>query len=901
MTMTVSAGQTRGTLPGHEVFRAALDPGSRSEDRLVVIEGSAGAGKTHALAAIASAARADGHPVVELRADEGDLVIGAASLEPWIALVRAVTAPGAGSSAAAPARVVDRPFVLVDDFHRLNRVTRAELHTMLTSLAGIVGAVVVLSAADRLEVTDAEDLPAVRIGALTRAAAEELLRADRIALSSSRRATLLRLAAGNPLVLREVGRVWADESPSRGSGPFPVSYPPIPGIPAEIRRALGSLGVRAREAALLVAVATVEFPADAASFAMDAAAVAEDIDAGVLRHGDGAPRFRDPLVRAHLLAESSPGDLGDARAAIARSAGVPERLRVLAEAAAQPAAERVHDDGLVPRLRSVAVPALREHRPQDAVAALREAARLTASGDRRRDLHDEAAVIAAFAGDFVHLDPDAEHLDAAADHDADADPDDADRVEPGPRRIAAAAFVRAIRFGEIRECRRDVIAAFHAATPADDVNALAATLQVLCFLRGDSAWWDDATALLDTWRLDPVLRVVEDCRGDGAPVERERLYALAGASARSGDPWKLVALHVAWTLLDATDVRRDRIELMLADSGDGDDLPGYLHRCRTAVSAFQAGRLEVARAEVERVRSIADSWGAQTFVALAEAIDALICSVQGRADLAVDKADRATHWALEHGAPLVARAADHARSSLDIAMGRFEDAHARSTARPTLGQRWGEHSYGPVALLDAVESAARLRVPAHGLALVRAAEQAVGTGRSPRQAMIMKASRAILEDRADTRALFEEALSTLAADDAPFETARVRLAYGEWLRRTMHALEARTQFRLAASAFDALGAEQWRVRAQSELRVAGGISAAPASTVAVDLSEQEQRVASLAAAGLTNKQIANQLFLSPRTVSGHLYRVFPKLGVTTRAGLRDALVGLQPPHAQPGS
>jgi DNA-binding CsgD family transcriptional regulator len=59
-----------------------------------------------------------------------------------------------------------------------------------------------------------------------------------------------------------------------------------------------------------------------------------------------------------------------------------------------------------------------------------------------------------------------------------------------------------------------------------------------------------------------------------------------------------------------------------------------------------------------------------------------------------------------------------------------------------------------------------------------------------------------------------------------------------------------------------------------------------------DLSEQERRVASLAAAGLTNKQIAGQLFLSPRTVSGHLYRLFPKLGVTTRAGLRDALLRL---------
>jgi len=55
------------------------------------------------------------------------------------------------------------------------------------------------------------------------------------------------------------------------------------------------------------------------------------------------------------------------------------------------------------------------------------------------------------------------------------------------------------------------------------------------------------------------------------------------------------------------------------------------------------------------------------------------------------------------------------------------------------------------------------------------------------------------------------------------------------------------------------------------------------------LPVQESRVAHLAAYGLSNKDIGEWLFLSPRTVSGHLYRLFPKLGITSRAGLRDAL------------
>ncbi|MEU1393108.1 helix-turn-helix transcriptional regulator [Nonomuraea sp. NPDC005730] len=62
------------------------------------------------------------------------------------------------------------------------------------------------------------------------------------------------------------------------------------------------------------------------------------------------------------------------------------------------------------------------------------------------------------------------------------------------------------------------------------------------------------------------------------------------------------------------------------------------------------------------------------------------------------------------------------------------------------------------------------------------------------------------------------------------------------------------------------------------------------------LTPQQLQIAQLAAAGLTNKQIAARLFLSPRTVSTHLYQVFPKLGITSRAALRDALANPPDPH-----
>ncbi|MFD6530940.1 response regulator transcription factor, partial [Streptomyces sp. NPDC060184] len=92
----------------------------------------------------------------------------------------------------------------------------------------------------------------------------------------------------------------------------------------------------------------------------------------------------------------------------------------------------------------------------------------------------------------------------------------------------------------------------------------------------------------------------------------------------------------------------------------------------------------------------------------------------------------------------------------------------------------------------------------------------------------------------------------------------------------------------AAETFERLGATTWTERAHTELRATG--TPAPATTTHLaTLTWQERRIADLAAGGLTNKEIGERMHLSPRTVSSHLYRVFPKLGITSRAALRDAL------------
>ena len=126
----------------------------------------------------------------------------------------------------------------------------------------------------------------------------------------------------------------------------------------------------------------------------------------------------------------------------------------------------------------------------------------------------------------------------------------------------------------------------------------------------------------------------------------------------------------------------------------------------------------------------------------------------------------------------------------------------------------------------------------------------------------------------------------------PLYRGRVQLSYGRWLRRQRRPADARGPLRAAREAFDALGARAFAEQARTELRASGERSLVPKSEAWRDLSPQELQIARLAADGLSNREIAARLYLSHRTVGSHLYRVYPKLNVTSRAQLRDALGSL---------
>jgi DNA-binding CsgD family transcriptional regulator len=164
---------------------------------------------------------------------------------------------------------------------------------------------------------------------------------------------------------------------------------------------------------------------------------------------------------------------------------------------------------------------------------------------------------------------------------------------------------------------------------------------------------------------------------------------------------------------------------------------------------------------------------------------------------------------------------------------------------------------------------------------------AAATG-APRLDIQLRYAKAVLADEGDAEPLYARAISA-AGEAWPFYAARAQLAYGAWLRRQHRMTESRAPLREAAQSFEALGQLRFAERARRELRASGEAPRRREPEAWAQLTPQELQIAQLAAEGLSNREIGERLYLSHRTVGSHLYRLFPKLGVTSRTQLRDAL------------
>ncbi|MBB5159833.1 helix-turn-helix transcriptional regulator [Saccharopolyspora phatthalungensis] len=150
-------------------------------------------------------------------------------------------------------------------------------------------------------------------------------------------------------------------------------------------------------------------------------------------------------------------------------------------------------------------------------------------------------------------------------------------------------------------------------------------------------------------------------------------------------------------------------------------------------------------------------------------------------------------------------------------------------------------------------------------------------------------ARGLLADPQDAEPHFRAALADPVLEHWPFERAQTLLDLAEWLRRRRRIAEARAPLTEALETFRRLGARPWIERARAESRAAGLDVTDSTPDALAELSPQQQQIIRLAARGLTNREIGEKLFLSPRTVSSHLYRSFPKLGITARSQLRDLI------------
>jgi DNA-binding CsgD family transcriptional regulator len=228
--------------------------------------------------------------------------------------------------------------------------------------------------------------------------------------------------------------------------------------------------------------------------------------------------------------------------------------------------------------------------------------------------------------------------------------------------------------------------------------------------------------------------------------------------------------------------------------------------------------------------------------------------------------------------------ADYALALLDLGSGRWNDALDRL-------EGMGDPALAIVTLPDRIEAAVRAGRHDAAQTALETLEACVSRSRALCSPARLAACRALVAAGEDAAAHFEDAL-TLDTGARPFDRARIQLLYGEHLRRSRRRAEARTQLRAALTAFEELRADPWAERVRTELRASGETARKRDSSTLAELTPQEVQVAGFVAQGLSNKEVASRLFLSPRTIDAHLRNVFAKLQVTSRTQLaRHLLAG----------
>lgn len=233
----------------------------------------------------------------------------------------------------------------------------------------------------------------------------------------------------------------------------------------------------------------------------------------------------------------------------------------------------------------------------------------------------------------------------------------------------------------------------------------------------------------------------------------------------------------------------------------------------------------------------------------------------------------------------VAGLAHYATAVVNNGLGRY--AEALAAARNAF--EYDDFGFRSGLLVEAVEAAVRADDRVFAEQSLDHLQERARAAATPRALGALARSQALLSDGGQAEVLYLESIAHFEATSQLIHLARARLVYGEWLRRNGPATVARQPLRIAHQAFVQMGSAAFAERARRELQAAGQKVRKQPTSAGEELTPQEHQIAELAGQGLTNQEIAGQLFLSAHTVEWHLRKVFTKLGIRSRRDLRTRL------------
>ena len=622
-------------------------------------------------------------------------------------------------------------------------------------------------------------------------------------------------------------------------------------------------------------------------------------EAGLVRVDDRTGRlvFRHPLTRSAIVGLSTSGDRRRAhRALAAQLADQPERRAWhLGEAAIEP------DEQIACLLEETAQRILRRADAVGAVSTLLRAAELSpARADRSRRLAQAAAVGAAFS-----LETDT--VSKLLSNVGEASPESATYLLTA----VGAAFVLLNGDGDVITAHRLLTQAIEDQARPDGISdtgvfEAVSGLFLMCRLGGRPELWMSFHAAISGFAPDVPKDLYLLSQTCADPVRTAAgvlsLVDAAIADLRSEtDQLRILTISSTAHFTDRQPGCREALWRVVREGRRGSGVAALITALdHLGLDAWLAGQWDQAQELADEGLELSLARGYPLLTWSFRYRQALIAAACGAYDRAHTLTDEMLRWAAPRRIGQADLAAHHVGSVAALGRGDFEDAYQHATAISPAGVLASHVPLALWVLMDLVEAAVRTGRHTEAAAHVTAMRDAGIAAISPRLALLAAGSEAITAPDDLAPGLFEKALAVPGAGRFPFDLARVRLCYGERLRRARATTGSRAQLTAALEIFGRLGARPWAARAAGELRAAGRTHPRADLRERDPLTPQEREIAMLAAAGMSNKEIGQRLFLSHRTVGAHLYQIFPKLGIRSRAALRDALAELPEPD-KPGS